>query len=160
MIRMQLLLDLVGSGQPIGRSGAYIIADIVHLIDKLQRGQRIQVEIRWIPAHIGVPGNELVDTAAKEAAGWTAKGGGLQTTGNTILAKTYPLQATLKTWIKQEVKMEWNHSWKTESRGRASYRHMPEPTHKILKLHQGRRKWQSAMLVQMRTEKIGLRDFL
>jgi ribonuclease HI len=74
------------SEYPIGRLGAYIIADIVHLIDKLQRGQRLQVEIRWIPAHIGVPGNELADTAAKEAAGWTARGQGTQTTGNTILA--------------------------------------------------------------------------
>jgi len=100
MIRMQLLLDLVGSRHLISRSGAYIIADIVYLIDKLQRGQQIQVEIRWILAHIGVLRNELADTAAKEAARWTAKGGGLQTTGNTILAKTYLLQATLKTWIK------------------------------------------------------------
>jgi ribonuclease HI len=62
------------SGNPTGRSGAYIIADIVHLIDKLQRGQRLKVEIRWILAHIGVPGNELADSAAKEAAGWTARG--------------------------------------------------------------------------------------
>jgi hypothetical protein len=98
--------------------------------------------------------------AAKEAAGWTAGGRSNQMTGTTALAKTYPLQTTMKTWIRQEAMKEWEYNWKTETRGRASYRYTREPTHKVLKLHQGRRKWQSALLIQMRTEEIGLRDHL
>ena len=39
-------------------------------------------------------------------------------------------------------------------------KHTPQPSHKILRLHLGLKKWQSALLIQMRTEKIGLRDFL
>jgi hypothetical protein len=36
----------------------------------------------------------------------------------------------------------------------------PQLSYKILRLHYGLKKWQSALLIQMRTEKIGLRDFL
>src|SRR5580700_2050205 len=55
---------------------------------------------------------------------------------------------------------EWEYNWKTETRGRASYRYIRKPTYKVLKLHQGRRKRQSALLIQMCTEKVGLRDYL
>jgi len=92
------------------KSGAYIVADIVQLIDKLQGERRVRVEIRWVPAHTGIPGNELADVAAKEAAGWTAGGRSNQTTRIIALAKTYPLQATMKTWIRQEAMKEWEYN--------------------------------------------------
>ena len=53
---------------PIGRSGAYIVADAIQLIDKLQGGQGIRVEIRWVPAYTGIWGNEAADRAAKRVA--------------------------------------------------------------------------------------------
>lgn len=51
-------------------------------------------------------------------------------------------------------------SWQAETRGRTSFRHTPLPTKKVLQLHQGLSKRYSALLVQLRTEKIGLKDFL
>jgi hypothetical protein len=74
--------------------------------------------------------------------------------------RLYQLRTTLKTWIKQETQREWEHSWGTETRGRACYRYTPKPTHKVLRLHENRSKRLSSLLIQMRTEKIGLRDFL
>lgn len=53
---------------PSGTSGAYIVADIVHLIDQLQAAKQIQIEIKWVPAYMGINGNELADIAAKELA--------------------------------------------------------------------------------------------
>ena len=50
--------------------------------------------------------------------------------------------------------------WRKETKGRATYRHTPVPTKKILQLHEGLSKRESALLVQLRTEKIGLKDFL
>ena len=39
---------------PTGRSGAYMVADAIRLIDKLQKDRGTQVEIRWVPAHTGI----------------------------------------------------------------------------------------------------------
>ena len=39
---------------PTGRSGAYIVAEAIPLIDKLQKDRGTRVEIRWILAHIGI----------------------------------------------------------------------------------------------------------
>ena len=50
--------------------------------------------------------------------------------------------------------------WRMETRGRVCYRYTPKPTHKVLRLHENRSKRHSSLLIQMRTEKIGLRDFL
>ena len=50
--------------------------------------------------------------------------------------------------------------WRKDTKGRTTYRHMPTPTKKVLQLHEGRPKRESALLIQLRNEKIGLNDFL
>jgi len=54
----------------------------------------------------------------------------------------------------------WETSWQQETKGRSTFRHTPAPSKKVLQLHKGLTKRQSAILVQLRTENIGLRDFL
>ena len=102
--------------------------------------------MRWVPAHTGILGNEKADVAAKEATGWRA---------NPVSAanraappeRLYPLQATLKTWIKQEAQKEWEYSWTTETRGRTCYKYNPKPTHRVLHLHEKRSKRHSSLLI-------------
>ena len=53
---------------PHVQSGQLILRFIVLAINNL-REQHIDVELRWIPAHIGVNGNEMADKATKEATG-------------------------------------------------------------------------------------------
>jgi hypothetical protein len=54
----------------------------------------------------------------------------------------------------------WIAKWRKDTKGRATYRHTPTPTKKVLQLHEGRPKRESALLIQLRTEKIGFNDFL
>jgi hypothetical protein len=75
-------------------------------------------------------------------------------------AKLHPLRTTLKTWSRKTANLRWQASWAAESKGRAVRRHTPMPTKKVLQLHADLSKAESALLVQMRTEKIGLKDFL
>lgn len=49
-------------------SGQYIMLRIVEEIKKLRKSEYI-IELHWIPTHMGIVGNELVDKAAKEAIG-------------------------------------------------------------------------------------------
>jgi hypothetical protein len=104
--------------------------------------------------HTGIAGNGLADTAAKKAAVWRPKESGKRVNQPRRL---YLLRATVGTWIKREAQKEWEYTWTTETRGRTSHRHSPNLTHRVLRLHEKLRKRHSSML---RTEKIGLRDFL
>lgn len=143
--------------RPEGRSGAYIVRQIAQEIDQL-RTTGVTIDIHWICAHEGIEGNEAADLAAKEATGWR--------TGDTRgpraepPARLHPLRTTLKTWSRKTANRRWQASWAAESKGKAVRRHTPIPTKKVLQLHADLSKAESALLVQMRTEKIGLKDFL
>lgn len=56
------------SCNPSGQSGQQILRYIVKSINTL-RERGIEVVLQWIPAHVGIVGNELADVAAKQATG-------------------------------------------------------------------------------------------
>lgn len=72
----------------------------------------------------------------------------------------YSLHASLKMWSRKETDNSWQAEWQHETKGRASFRYAPVPSEKVLQLHEGLSQRQSAILGQLRTDKIGLRDFL
>ncbi|KAK4071132.1 hypothetical protein Purlil1_13494 [Purpureocillium lilacinum] len=145
------------SAKPKGKPGAYLLKKIVFQTTALQE-QKLPIEIRWVPAHAGVQGNEDADRAAKEATGWRERGApGPRAEMPTEL---YSLRSTRRTWTHKEAHKAWAARWAAETRGRTSYRYTPRPNKKVLRLHDGLSKRQSALLVQLRTEKIGLKDFL
>ncbi|KAJ6439009.1 reverse transcriptase [Purpureocillium lavendulum] len=145
------------SAKPKGKSGAYLLKKIVAQTAILQENN-LPIEIRWVPAHTGVQGNEDADKAAKEATGWRERGA--PGPRAEMPAELYSLRSTRKTWTHKEAHKAWAATWAAEKRGRTSYRCTPKPTKKVLRLHGGLSKRQSALLVQLRTEKIGLKDFL
>ncbi|KAI6787639.1 hypothetical protein KC361_g9452 [Hortaea werneckii] len=143
--------------RPEGRSGAYILKQIAARIESLQEKGNTVV-VRWIPSPEGIEGNEAADIAAKEATGWR------ESSASGPKADPPPelcaLQATLRMHSRKEADKGWQTSWQHELTGRTTFRHTPAPLKKVLQLHDGLTKRQSAILVQLRTEKIGLRDFL
>ena len=60
----------------------------------------------WIPAHIGVPGNEAADQAAKEAAGHNPIVGA-RPEPQPELDSLKTLMATTKPYIRQTMKDGW-----------------------------------------------------
>ncbi|PPJ61058.1 hypothetical protein CBER1_07391 [Cercospora berteroae] len=143
-----------------GRSGAYILKQIACRTDTLQdKGHTVIV--RWIPSHEGIEGNEAADIAAKEATGWREGQDGSEAADRAAQPEElYAVLSTLKRKSREEAEKKWQGTWRTGTTGRSSFRYTPIPSKRTLQLHSGLSKRESALLVQLRTEKVGLKDFL
>lgn len=143
--------------RPEGKSGAHILAQIVAQVEAL-RSRGHSLTVRWVPAHQGIEGNELADRAAKEATGWRDDG----SVGSRAdpPATRHSHQYATKSWHRKQSEQRWLSAWQAESKGRVSFRYTPVPSRVVLRLHKGLSKRESSILVQLRTEKIGLKDFL
>ena len=139
---------IISAGNPRICSGQYLLKRIVQLVDKL-RERRTEVCIYWIPAHVGVDGNELADKAAKAAAH----------TRNYMEGITC-LKSNLKRLIRGEFKKQWKTAWENAPHGRITFRLEPEPHKRVLTKFGGLRKAESSILIQCRTGKIGLKKYL
>jgi ribonuclease HI len=88
--------------RPKHQSGQYILQHNITLLDTLRKSG-VSVELHWIPAHIGVPGNEKVDQLAKEAAGFKGS-----PRGDTP-AMIPKLKASCKRILKRVYREKWVH---------------------------------------------------
>ena len=152
---------------PSERPGLATVRDIIKKIEQL-RSLQIVVNLQWIPAHIGIEGNERADVAAKEATGWRMvvkrNGKPYEKDTNKTAPQAIPsieiARPAVNMHVKKEIKRMWSQDWENETRGRSLYKVMKTPSNSVLKIHRGLRKWISSVLVQMRTQKIGLAHFL
>lgn len=134
--------------RPEGKSGAYILKQISKRVETLQ-WKAHTVIVRWIPSHEGIKGNEAADIAAKEATGWQE--GSVSGPRADTPREMYALQATIKMWNHKEADKSWQISWQQETKGRTTFRQTPAPSKKVLQLHEGLTKRQSAILAQLGT---------
>ncbi|GMG55441.1 unnamed protein product [Aspergillus oryzae var. brunneus] len=125
-------------------SGQYILGEIYYIVRRYNMQGRVQ--IRWIPAHIGVPGNEAADEAARED---------IQKAGETIC-----LAAAAKRQIRRRIKDRWTREWKAEKTGRTTHKLVEIPNKRVLDLYKGLPKPHASIIIQMRTQRNGLKHFL
>lgn len=149
-----------------GGSGQHMVKFVVWLIDDHRR-RGVNVELHWVPAHIGIAGNEAADVAAKQATGWKLKRrsrGPLVEIDTDDKAKQATMIKELKSARKQAIRKDilpqWTALWKEETRGRDLFRIESSPRKAILRLHDDLSKEMSTIAVQLRTRKIGLNHFL
>ena len=139
-------------------SGQYILVEAILALDKL-RDQGWEVQLRWIPAHAGVAGNEAADQAAKEAAGHNPNARTNQEP-QTEPESLRTLTATTKSTIRQAMRDEWELSWEKAKHGRELFRLGVRPGKGVLTTHIGTHRAISSVITQMRTGKISLRAYL
>lgn len=114
-------------------SGQYILIKAIQSLNKLQN-QGWEIQLRWIPAHVGVPDNEAANWAAKEASShspnvWTNLN--LQPEPESLRALT----ATTESTICQAMTDEWELSWETAKHGREVFKLGVRPGKGTLTMH-------------------------
>ena len=111
-----------------------------------------------IRAHVGVPGNEIANQAAKEAAGCEP---------NSLYhcrsrSPLRILMATTKSTVRQTTRGDWKTSWESAKHGSDLFRLGVRPGKATLKTHVGTQGDQlcHSVITQMRTGKVSLRAYL
>ncbi|KAM3453880.1 hypothetical protein MY8738_009206 [Beauveria namnaoensis] len=136
---------------PKSPSGQYILIEAIQALDEL-RTRKWNIQFHWIASHVGVPGNEAADLAAKEAADLNLAQ--LDTT------EPWTLIATTRTNIRHAMKAEWAQAWATDKHGRDLFNHGVRPSKATLSIHNRTHRAISSVITQMRTGKIGLGAYL
>jgi ribonuclease HI len=142
-------------------SGQYVLTSIYNHVRAIRSQNQIQqnptnITIRWIPAHVGVDGNEFADEEAKSAA-LLGAGMGVATGADNPIIR---LAAAAKRAVRQRIRERWEKQWERETTSAPTKRLVQAPNKKTLRLYEGLSKPQCAILIQMRTMRIGLRHFL
>jgi len=126
----------------------------------------MEIDLRWIPAHKGVPGNEAADRAAKEVAGGALDPGRIAPGENRnqdrerVATESTTLLTTAKRTISEALQDDWESIWARGKHGRYLHSLDVKPDKKTLKAHQNLPRALSSIITQMRTGKIGLRAYL
>ena len=150
----------------LNQSGQSLVQNIITMIDGL-RATGVEIDLRWVPAHVGIPGNEKADKEAKKAMGPRK----IRKRNNKVVEVdtkytalpaygTKPLQKCVRTTLAKAALAEWRKEWETETKGRHLRLLVNAPTRDVLEIHKGLDKQLSSLVFQMRTGKIGLRKFL
>lgn len=136
---------------PQGRSGQFLIEEIYTKARKLPLLQAIH----WIPAHVGVPGNEWADKEVKAAAQLSAKRKNKRLLRRKIQRQSLPtLRSGLLRISKKKAQKKWEEEWNTNSRGRDLYKVQPKICKKSFQ------KYKVLPRAHASRGKIGLNNFL
>jgi ribonuclease HI len=119
-------------------------------IDELTRDTGTVLTVRWTPGHVGIDGNELADVVAKQAAaGSSSPDDELPIPLRFFIPRSFAaVQQAYEEQVKKRAKARWARSKRCN---RAKKIDPTMPSRAYLKLIQHRPRWQSALLIRLRT---------
>ncbi|KAJ5809046.1 uncharacterized protein N7503_001264 [Penicillium pulvis] len=103
----------------------------------------VSITIRRSPAHVGVPGNELADAAAKNAALGGAENAGEDAGSEDQFPR---LTATVKQQVRRRIQERWALSWAKEKTGKPNQKLVQTPHRKMLQLFTGPKHYTSILV--------------
>jgi ribonuclease HI len=151
---------LIALAAPQAQPGQYLLAAFHLLLRRLLRARpTLRIRFHWIPAHVGVPGNEAVDARAKEAAQGASSA---LTLHLPLFDRPLPTSraATMAAGAKA-FQARWHEEWSTSPRyHRIALFDSPKPSNSVARMYTDLSRAQCSVLTQLRTAHIGLNAFL
>lgn len=135
---------------PRQQSGQYLIK---YLIRRLAEGRK-HPYLHWVRARKGVPENKAADMATKNATGWRKSG--RRPRAPATRGRRIPTSA-VRTEIRTQTRAKRAEAWRPRAIGRAIHKITKEPTIEVLWKFKQMTRPETSVIVQARTEKIGLR---
>ena len=115
------------------------------------------MHIHWISTHIEISENETVDQAVKKIIEW--KSNEREFFALTLVDQKI-LTATIKTEIKVKIKVIWKEIWTKSEHERIIYKIVKKSIKNVLKKFKHMTRFESSVIIQVKTEKIELRNYL
>lgn len=143
--------------RPGNRSGQAIIWGI-RIRLRIANRLGISVQFQWVPAHIGILGNERADKLAKLATGWRDEKGRTQPAPS--WENNTQLTSAANRTEKELAKHAWQKYWSKGDTGQTLRELLPTVNKKSLDIYKGIPKALCSVLVQARTGKIALKAYL
>jgi hypothetical protein len=131
----------------------YLLQTLTRRIEHCDR----EIHIHWIFVHVEVFDNEAVDITVKETIEWR------QTNRESLISITVNskiLISAIRSEIRIRAKTEWIETWRIIIIERIIHRIIKKLIKNVLKKFKRMTRFESAVIVQTRTNKIELRDYL
>ena len=159
---MYIYSDNQGIVESLANPTAKAAQQILKPFHDLHRSMPNPITVGWIPAHTGIPGNELVDQLAKEAAGWKPTETRPLLSGGPPppLATLRPSRRVRITQLQEVTQRHWERQWAVSAHGHQLRHQIKTPGPHTLEKYKRQSRAISSIMTQLSVKKISLNSYL